>query len=236
MNRISLVGAHARGPDGGSVTARAEAAYLHLKERLLEGDLTGGDKLSVVELTRALDCSRVPVMEALKRLASDGFVQIVPQVGCRVVTPRAADVRDFFTLFAAVESTIAGFAAARRTAAEVVEFKRLCAEIDRLTRRAGKPADRDPAYRRINLMFHGCIHELARSPVTTAIAAGMWDRSDFYIKLAFGSLYFSRAVKDAHLAIRAAVIGGDAAAASRATRDHLERVGAAVAEALERSA
>ena len=80
-----------RDPERPLVPEQVEDFTFHL----LEGDLAAGDKLSVVDLTRTLDCSRVPVMEALKRLAGDGFVQIVPQVGCRVVTPRADDVRDF---------------------------------------------------------------------------------------------------------------------------------------------
>ncbi|CAN0392845.1 unnamed protein product, partial [Phaeothamnion confervicola] len=67
-----------------SSSARADAAYDYLKTCLLEGDYGPGQKLSVVELTRELNCSRVPVMEAIKRLAGAGFLHIVPQVGCRV--------------------------------------------------------------------------------------------------------------------------------------------------------
>lgn len=214
--------------------ARADAAYDYIKTRLLEGNYAAGEKLSVVELTRELDCSRVPVMEAVKRLASAGFVHIVPQVGCRVVTPQPAEVRDFFALFAAAEGTVTAFAAARRTAAEVEEFKQLCAYIDEVAAKAGRPGDRDPTYRRLNLLFHSFIHRLARSPVTTAIATTMWDRSDFYIKLAFGSLYFSRPVRSAHEAIRVALIAGDAQAAQTAVAAHLNAVGDGVAAAMER--
>ncbi len=214
--------------------ARADTAYDHLKTQLLEGDWGPGTKLSVVDLARALDCSRVPVMEAVKRLANEGLVQIVPQVGCRVVTPTSEEVRDFFTLFAATEGTVAGFAAARRTAEDVAEFQRLCAELDRRTEAAGRPGDRDPTYRRLNLVFHRSIHQLARSPLTAAIAATMWDRSDFYIKSAHGSLYFSRAVRAAHQAIRSAIVSGDADAARRATAAHLEAVGDGVARAMAR--
>lgn len=221
---------------GGSSAARADAAYDHIKMQLLEGDYGPGQKLSVVDLTRELACSRVPVMEALKRLAGAGFVHIVPQVGCRVVTPQPAEVRDFFALFAAAEGTITAFAAARRTAAEVEEFKQLCGHIDDLARSAGKPGDRDPTYRRLNLSFHAFLHRLARSPVTTAITTTMWDRSDFYIKLAFGSLYFSRPVRAAHEAIRAAIIAGDSEAARAAVAAHLNAVGDGVAAAMEKLA
>ena len=221
---------------GGNPAARADAAYDYIKTRLLEGDYNAGQKLSVVELTRELNCSRVPVMEAIKRLASAGFVHIVPQVGCRVVTPQPAEVRDFFALFAAAEGTVTAFAAARRSEAEVEQFKQLCAHIDDIARKAGKLGDRDPTYRRLNLNFHAAIHHLARSPVTTAIATTMWDRSDFYIKLAFGSLYFSRPVRAAHQTIRAAIIAGDAAAARTAVAAHLEAVGDSVASAMEKLA
>lgn len=220
----------------GSSAARADAAYDHIKTALLEGEYGPGQKLSVLDLTVELNCSRVPVMEALKRLASAGFVHIVPQVGCRVVTPQSAEVRDFFALFAAAEGTITAFAAARRTQAEVEQFKQLCNQIDDLSRNAGKAGDRDPTYRRLNLMFHSFIHHLARSPVTTTIAATMWDRSDFYIKLAFGSLYFSRPVRLAHVTIRAAIIAGEAQAAQAAVTAHLNDVGDGVAAALEKLA
>jgi len=212
--------------------ARAERAYQYLRNQLLEGPLGPGDALSVVALTHALDCSRVPVMEALKRLAGEGFVDIVPQVGCRVVTPAVAEVRDFFVLFAASEGAVTGFAASRRTPADLRDFKAVCAQVDAGLAAARPPGEPDPSYRRLNLLFHGCIHRLARSPISTAIARGLWDRSDFYIKLAFGSLYFSRRVRDAHAAIRAAIVAGDPAAAERATSVHLRAVGENVAAAL----
>lgn len=216
--------------------ARADAAYDHLRTWLLEGDLNPGDKLSVVALTRRLSCSRVPVMAALKRLESDGFVRIVPQVGCHVVTPGAQEARDFFTLFAAVEGTIHAFAAARRDAEDVAAFKAVCAEVDAGAARAGGPADGDPAYRRLNLLFHGLIHRMARAPGASTIASGLWDRSDFYIKVAFGSLYFSAAVRRAHRSIRKAIIAGEDKAAYAAAHAHLDSVGARVARALSAAA
>ncbi|MGE3773689.1 MAG: GntR family transcriptional regulator [Gammaproteobacteria bacterium] len=212
--------------------ALAQMAYRHLMQQLLEGDLAPGARLSVVELAAELACSRVPVMEALKRLDAEGFVEIVPQVGCRVATPRPDEVRDFFEMFAAVEGCVTRFAAQRRTAADLVEFRKLCADIDRALRRAGGPDSRDPVYRRLNLDFHTALHRYARAPLACAVAAGLWDRSDFFIRLAFGSLYFDRRVKAAHAEIRRAVVAGDGEAAQVAVAAHLRAVGAAVAQRL----
>lgn len=211
---------------------RAQRAYDVLRERLLEGPLGAGESLSVVDLAAELGCSRVPVMEALKRLAGEGFVSIVPQVGCHVVNPAADEVRDFFALFAAVEGTVTAFAAERRTAAEVTAFETLCADIERAAAAAAPPGRPDPSYRRLNARFHSAMHAMARSPMTTTLARGLWDRSDFYIRLAFGSLYFSRRVREAHRAIRAAIAAGDAAAARGAVTAHLLAVGDSVARTL----
>ena len=72
--------ANLEGPDiSGQLpaAARSENAYQHIRTLLLEGDLGPDDKLSVVDLTRELACSRVPVMEALKRLEGEGFIEEV---------------------------------------------------------------------------------------------------------------------------------------------------------------
>ncbi|GAB4347800.1 MAG: GntR family transcriptional regulator [Immundisolibacter sp.] len=210
----------------------ASRAYEHLKARILEGDLAPGDRLAVSALAQALACSRVPVMEALKRLQGDGLVDIVPQVGCQVAEPKADDVEDFFAAFAAVEGTVARLAAQRRTAADLAAFGQTLARIGRALQDAGGPQDRDPRYRRLNRDFHGAIHAMARAPAAGTIAAALWDRSDFLIKAAFGSLYFSPRVRAAHAAVVDAIQHGDADAAQVAMTQHLQKVGAAVAARL----
>ena len=214
-------------------TPLAQGAYAHLLQALLEGPLVPGDRLSVVDLAEQLGCSRVPVMEAVKRLAAEGFVDVIPQVGCRVARPDPAEVRDFFELFAAVEGCVTRLAAARRTPEDLASFKALCTRLDQALRNAGGPEARDPAYRRVNLEFHTAIHHLSRAPLACAVAAGMWDRSDFFIKVAFGSLYFNRRVRQAHSAMRKAIVDGDPAAAEAAVEAHLRDVGAAVAARLQ---
>jgi DNA-binding GntR family transcriptional regulator len=53
-------------------------------------------RLSVQRLTRC----RQPVMDCMKRLATDGFVVIVRQVGCQVRSYSAEEIAHFFRLFA----------------------------------------------------------------------------------------------------------------------------------------
>ncbi len=140
---------------------------------------------------------------------------------------------DFFRLFAAAEGMVTRFAAERRSQGDLAAFSKLCKQIDSLTASAGAPTAEDPSYRRLNLLFHGEIHRMADSPLASDIAASFWDRSDFYIKIAFGSLYFSTRVKRAHRLIRRAIIDGDGDAAEREVRAHLYAVGDGVVRRLQ---
>lgn len=209
-----------------------QRVYDHVKQRLLEGDLEPGGDLSVVALAEQLCCSRVPVMEAMKRLETEGLIDIIPQVGCRVAIPHAHDAMDFFALFAGVEGVMARFAAERRTEDDLVMFKSVCEHIDEVAGAAGSAESRDPSYRQLNLLFHRAIHEMARSPLTSEISVGLWDRADFYIKAAFGSLYFSSRVKRAHKLISRAIIAGDAEKAEFEVKANLNTVGENVAKKL----
>jgi DNA-binding transcriptional MocR family regulator len=73
-----------------------QAVYDVLRERLLEGRYPVGTRLPTDDLRAELGVSKQPVMEALRRLAADGMVQIVPQVGCLVAGYDLHEVEDFY--------------------------------------------------------------------------------------------------------------------------------------------
>lgn len=206
----------------------------YLRGLLLEGGLEPNQPLLVEAVARALGVSRQPAMEAVKRLAADGFISIQPQVGCRVVQPEPDHVADFYRLFAPSEALIARLAAERRAASEAAAFGDLSHRVEANVSRAGPPEMRSPTYRTMNRMRYEALHAMARSPIAADIVAGMWDRSDFYIRVAFGSLYFSEDVRRAHAAVTAAVLSGDAAAAEAATAGYLTQVGTRTVCALRR--
>jgi len=68
-------------------------------------------------------------MDAFKRLASEGFIEIIPQVGCRVVTPTRDEISDFFLILAGVEGTAAHTAAQRRTEDELGVMRAIVADV-----------------------------------------------------------------------------------------------------------
>lgn len=211
-----------------------DLAYAYLKGLLLGGGLDPGDQISSEGVGRVLSISRAPVSDAIRRLTVEGLLEIQPQVGCRVVRPVPAEVKDLYEIFGATEGVIARLAAERRSAAEAEEFRRLCAG---LASAAGLPTDPDARFvelRQRNRRRYGRLHELARSPLGTDIASTYWDRSDFFIRVTFGGRDLPAYVRAGHTAFVAAVVAGDGRTAERETRRYLVRLGQDVAAVLER--
>jgi len=214
------------GPDllaSGDTLADRCASYL--KGLLLDGGLEPGQPISIAAVTRAMEVSRQPVMDAVRRLEIEGFIQVLPQIGCRVVAPKAEAVGDFFQFFARAEGLVCRLAAERRSEEQAKALQLLVDLLLRESSAAGPPDAGDPTYRHLNRRLHNAIHDMARSPIASEISASMWDRCDFYSRAAFGSLYFSPAVRRAHAAIVTAIVAGDGDAADSVTVAHLSGVG-----------
>ena len=213
-----------------------DLAYAYLKGLLLGGGLNPGDQISSEAVGRVLSISRAPVSDAIRRLTVEGLLEILPQVGCRVVRPVPAEVRDLYEIFGASEGVIARWAAERRSEAEAQEFSALCAS---LASGAGLPADPDARFlelRRRNRRRYEMLHKLARSPLSTDSGETYWDRSDFFLRVTFGGRDLPGFVRDARAALVDAVVAGDGQSAEHETRRYLVRLGREVADALERQA
>lgn len=210
-----------------------DLAYAYLKGLLLDGGLDPGDQISSDGVGRALAISRAPVGDAIRRLVMDGLLEVLPQIGCRVVTPVPAQVADFYELFAATEAVIAGFAAERRSEAEARSFAQMLADLSPRRGLPADPAERGPVLRQRNRRRYERLHELAASPLNVGIGASFWDRSDVFIRVAFGRFDTPPYVAAAQKALFAAVIAGDPATARAETTRYLSRLGRDVADALQ---
>jgi len=201
-----------------------DTAYQLVLQRLRDGDYASGQRISVEELVLELGASRQPVMDALKRLSTEGFLDIIPQVGVRVIVSQRDDFVNFFRLLANVDGLCAELAAERAEAASVVLLAEINAEFGILVRR-GANGDRDAAdYRAVNFAFHSHVATLAQSAVLADYAAGLWARSDFYISTATGSELFTdrlTASLEEHDAIYRAIAANDPTAARQAMERHI---------------
>ena len=58
-----------------------EIAYWTLREAIREGRMQAGERLMEVPIAEALDMSRTPVREALRRLEAEQLIENVPRRG-----------------------------------------------------------------------------------------------------------------------------------------------------------
>jgi DNA-binding GntR family transcriptional regulator len=135
-------------------------AAAKLRGMILSGELPPGARLREVQLCDQLGVSRTPVREALRTLAAEGLVDLLPNRSVVVSQLHAPDIEDLFTVFGTLEGLAAALACKKITEAEIAEIGRLLAEmIDYHAR-----GERAP-YMRINQLIHQRTVEIAANPV-----------------------------------------------------------------------
>jgi DNA-binding GntR family transcriptional regulator len=83
--------------------SKADVVHRQLKAEIELGELAPGTPLSELSLVARTGASRTPVREALRRLAAEGLVDLVPRQGARVSRVSARSVRDLFEFRALLE-------------------------------------------------------------------------------------------------------------------------------------
>lgn len=96
---------------------------------ILHGDLPPGSRLVETRLARQLGTSQAPVREALRDLASLGFIDTQPYKGSWVRKPSKEELIEAVQVRAELEGLAARLAAERRSDQCVVDLERLLAEM-----------------------------------------------------------------------------------------------------------
>jgi DNA-binding GntR family transcriptional regulator len=143
----------------------------HLREDLTEGALEPGSRIDEKALCQRFAVSRTPLREALKVLAAEGLIELLPNRGARVAKLDEQDVRDMFDVMAALEALSGRLACARISEAEIDEIAALHFRMLAHWRRRERAA-----YFQANQAIHEAILEAARNPVLTATYRGLAGR------------------------------------------------------------
>lgn len=134
-----------------------------LRTMLIEGHIAPGAKLNERELCEQLRVSRTPLREAIKLLAAEGLVDLLPNRGAVAVKLTEADVVNTFELLSMLEAMSGELAAQRITDEELTELRALNYEMMACFAR------RDlSGYYRINARIHSAINDAAKNPVLTS--------------------------------------------------------------------
>ena len=131
-----------------------------LRTLLVEGHIAPGAKLNERELSERLKVSRTPLREAVKQLAAEGLVELLPNRGAVAIALSEADVRHSFELIAGLEGMSGELAAARISDAELTAIE--AAHYEMLAAYTRRDLS---AYYRLNAQIHAAINAAAHNPV-----------------------------------------------------------------------
>jgi DNA-binding GntR family transcriptional regulator len=134
-----------------------------LRDFIVEGHLTAGLRVPERELCERFNVSRTPLREALKVLAAEGLIELLPNRGARVRQFSETDIRNLFQVISGLDFVAGRLACARITDDEIAEIERLHLEMySHYLRR--ELAD----YFRLNQKIHQAIVQAAGNPVLSA--------------------------------------------------------------------
>jgi len=149
-----------------------ESAAERLRDMIVEGRLQVGERLHEANLAAVLQVSRTPIREAIKLLATEGLVDLIPGRGARVSGFSVEQVRELFEAIAGVERNASELAAERMTEAEFDKLKRLH---ERMARHHAA-GERQP-YFRLNQEIHLAIVAAAKNATLQAIHGSLLSRA-----------------------------------------------------------
>lgn len=123
-----------------------------LREMILEGELPGGEKVKEKELTLRFGVSRTPLREAMKVLAAEGLIELIPNRGAIVTQCSTKELAEVFPLLAALERLAGELAAERATDEDIVHVISLTADLKETVEENNRPS-----YFKVNQAIHNAI-------------------------------------------------------------------------------
>lgn len=196
-----------------------EKAYLRLKQLLLNGSFQTGQYVSTQELVERLDCPLAPTREAVKRVANESLLRIVPKRGMYVMEATPDLIRHCFELRALIDQEGARTLAA---APEPPPFEVLRAAHERVL--AAARSEITPDLQREAKDVDWQMHEALAASLANPLVTEIYERNRERIRIMQNSrpLLPDRIVPamEEHLAILDAIEAGHAEVAAHAVRDH----------------
>ncbi len=207
---------------------QSQKAYRHIRKKLLDGSVPPGSRLSYGTIGKEIGISATPVREAVGQLASEGFVELVPQLGAIVRELTREEAIELYELREAMESYAAARAAERISDRLLDELRSNLAKSAELVERV-RSSGKDTAssaiakkFHELDLSFHMTIIEASHnrrmlkvvgdSHILTRIFQA--DRHEFKLSI----LDITQAE---HVLIADAIASKDSEAASRAMQRHI---------------
>lgn len=138
-------------------TAAHDEAYAHILAALRSGRYRTGERLIAETIATEIGTSRMPVREALRRLAAEGLVTLRANRGATVNAPDTKEMQEVFEMRAVLEGLAVRLAVPRLTPGDLRQLEMLLQDMEP---QSELQADWTSAHRR----FHEALCARSESP------------------------------------------------------------------------
>ena len=205
----------------------SDSVYMELRGKILSRELKPAQRLLEVKIANEMGVSRTPVREALRRLANEGLVKIVPNSGARVASPSSHEMDNSYSVRGYLENMSVELAC--RTGMD----KRTLERLDGLVRDGDAAYDAGDvdAFLAANNDFHRVIADAGKNYVLSEYVDNIIQRTNVYIYFYSKFIEAENKSSGEHRAILRAIAQRDRIGAQELMKQHLERVHAMFSEA-----
>jgi DNA-binding GntR family transcriptional regulator len=198
---------------------KSDYAYRQVRDRILSGELQPGAVIQQRELASTIGISTTPLREALRRLKSEGLVELDAHRDARISPLRAEEARDLLELRKSLDPLAAGLAAQRRTNADIQAIRAAHAGLE--------PLPPSPAIEQLvaHRNFHAAIYRASHNDLLIDALEGLWDKADRYRRLALQTDRGQAArdqKADEHQMLIDFIASGDSDGAANIMRAHID--------------
>jgi DNA-binding GntR family transcriptional regulator len=174
-SEVSVAGSRRAGAsaskNGGPAASLHDEILTRLRDYIVEGNLPGDSRIPERQLCDMFSISRTPLREALKVLASEGLVELLPNRGARVRQLSDAELRELFDLMGGLESLAGRLACETISDEEISAIEKLHHEMYACFLRRDMQG-----YFRCNQLIHEGIVRSAGNSALSAVYAGVAGR------------------------------------------------------------
>lgn len=204
-----------------------DEASERIRDMIVEGRLAAGEWINENELCQQLQISRTPLREALKVLAAEGLVQLVPRRGARVARLSVREIVDLFEALSGIEGIAAELAAKRMSAADLDGLRQLQLRIEQRHKARNRHE-----YFHDNQTLHQAIVQCSGNSALVDIHARLIARvRRARYQAILSEARWAESVQE-HAQILAALESRDARKAGELMRQHVGRTGETVGASL----
>lgn len=139
---------------------RSEPLFQAIRDRIISGFYPPGTHLVEKDLTSEFGVSRTPYREAIKQLENLKLIQVIPRYGTIVRDIDINEVISAYEVRLRLEAMAAELTAARRTDADLIEFKELVLKLEQQ-----RENDDLTQWGKIDALLHAFLWRTSKNPI-----------------------------------------------------------------------